>query len=117
MVARLWVERGTETYLGLGRIRLLEQIQATGSISAAARNLKMGYRHAWLLVEQMNRVAPTPLVKRTTGGRGGGGTRLTRAGDAAITQYHSALHTIHTLLGTLIPPGAHLTQEEPQDAE
>ena len=117
MVARVWVERGTQTYLGLGRIRLLEQILATGSIAAAARNLHMGYRHAWRLVEQMNSLAPVPLVRRSTGGRGGGGTEVTTAGEDAIAQYHAALATLERVLSTLIPAGADLTPREAPDAE
>lgn len=54
---------------------------------AAAKSMGMSYRHAWALVEDMNRLAPAPLVARLTGGKGGGGTALTPAGEAAIEHF------------------------------
>jgi molybdate transport system regulatory protein len=52
---------------------LLERIDEHGSISAAARSMGMGYRHAWELVDEVNRVSPRALVEKDAGGRGGGG--------------------------------------------
>lgn len=112
--ARLWVQCGGETYLGEGRVCLLERIGQSGSIAGAARSMGMSYRHAWDLVEQMNRLAPVPLVERMTGGRGGGGTHLTGAGRQAIAQFRSAVAAVHALLLALDPPGRDL---RPPDAE
>jgi molybdate transport system regulatory protein len=84
---RVWIEAGGETWLSWGRIVLLERIRETGSISAAARSMKMGYRHAWDLVQQMNRLAPEPLVEKAPGGRCGGGARLSPEGEAAIARF------------------------------
>jgi molybdate transport system regulatory protein len=84
---RIWIERGGETFLAWGRVVLLERIREDGSISAAARSMGMGYRHAWELVEAMNRQAPAPLVAKATGGRGGGGARLTPAGERAVAEF------------------------------
>ncbi len=66
---------------------MLERIRAHGSISAAARSMEMSYRHAWDLVDSMNRQAPVPLVEKTTGGKGGGGARLTAAGEEALVRF------------------------------
>ncbi len=106
--SRLWVTRGGSTYLGLGRVRLLEEIGRQGSIAAAARAMGMGYRHAWRLVSQMNALAPVPLVDRVIGGRGGGGTQLTSAGRLVIAQYHEALGAVEALLSSLTPPGTEI---------
>ena len=84
---RIWVEKDGELYIGWGRVLLLENIDRFGSISAAARAMKLGYRNAWLWIEAMNRLAPTPLVEKATGGAGGGHTRLTEEGRKAIEQY------------------------------
>lgn len=84
VTGRLWIEKSGETYLSWGRVVLLERIREHGSISSAARSMGMGYRHAWDLVEEMNRLAPRPLVERAAGGSHGGGTRLTHAGEKAI---------------------------------
>jgi len=81
---RLWVERDGETFLSWGRVVLLERIRDHGSISAAARSMKMGYRHAWELVESMNSSSPKPLLRTQTGGARGGGAELTPEGEAAI---------------------------------
>ena len=59
------------------RIRLLEAIGEHGSLTAAARAVPMSYKAAWDALEAMNELAPQPLVERSTGGVGGGGTRLT----------------------------------------
>jgi len=84
---RLWVERDGKTFLRWGRVILLERIREHGSISAAARSMRMGYRHAWELVEEMDRVSPRALVEKGVGGKGGGGTRLTAEGEAAVAGF------------------------------
>jgi molybdate transport system regulatory protein len=84
---RLWIERQGEIFLSWGRVVLLEHIRETGSIAAAARNLKMAYSHAWSLVAKMNHLAGEDLVARTFGGRNGGKAWLTPAGEAAIAQF------------------------------
>lgn len=84
---RLWVDKNGETYLAWGRVVLLERIRDQGSISAAARSMDMSYRHAWQLVDSMNRLAPVSLVEKTTGGQRGGGAKLTAAGEAAIKEF------------------------------
>ncbi|MFC2019835.1 winged helix-turn-helix domain-containing protein [Chloroflexota bacterium] len=84
---RIWVEKDGELYLGWGRVMLLERIDKFGSLASAARSMRLGYRNAWLWIEAVNRLAPTPLVKKTAGGAGGGHTRLTDEGRKAISQY------------------------------
>jgi molybdate transport system regulatory protein len=75
--------------IGPGKIALLEAIQATGSISAAARKIGMSYRRAWLLVEQINDSLQEPAVTAATGGRQGGGAALTASGERVIALYRS----------------------------
>ena len=66
---------------------LLERIGELGSISAAARSMGMGYRHAWELVDEMNRLSPRTLVRKAAGGPGGGGAELTPEGEAVIERF------------------------------
>lgn len=80
----IWVEGGEGTFLGLGRVVLLEKIGETGSITRAAKALSMSYRKAWELVESMNSQARRPLVVASTGGKGGGGAVLTEEGQRAV---------------------------------
>lgn len=84
---RFWIESPQGTFLGQGRVHLLEAIRDTGSISAAARSMKMSYRQAWKLVQSMNEHGNQPLVQSSTGGKGGGGAELTDSGQAAIDLY------------------------------
>lgn len=97
---RVWVERGGETFLSWGRIVLLERIREHGSISAAARSMAMGYRHAWELVEEMNRVSPRALVKKGVGGKGGGGATLTPEGEAAVAGFWALVEDFGEWLST-----------------
>ncbi|MFN3786181.1 MAG: winged helix-turn-helix domain-containing protein [Thiothrix sp.] len=78
---RFWIESPQGTFLGQGRVALLERIRDLGSISAAARSIDMSYRQAWALVNSMNAYSHTPLVSRATGGKGGGGASLTASGE------------------------------------
>lgn len=75
--------------IGIGKIELLEAIQASGSLSQAARNIGMSYRRAWLLVNSLNCEFKTPLVSATTGGIGGGGAVLTPFGEQLVRTYRS----------------------------
>ncbi|WP_457607048.1 TOBE domain-containing protein [Nitratifractor sp.] len=84
---RLWLARTDRNFLGHGRIEMLEKIAEHGSISAAARAMKMSYKAAWDAVDAMNNLAEEPLVERVTGGRGGGGTRLTDYGRRVVESY------------------------------
>ena len=87
---RIWLEGTEGTFLGFGRIVLLERIEEFGSISKAARSMEMSYKHAWDLVASMNRQAATPLIRTASGGKGGGGTRLTEAGREAVELFRGS---------------------------
>jgi len=75
--------------LGPGKIELLEGIASTGSISGAGRAMKMSYRRAWLLVDDLNRMFTQPLVEAQPGGAKGGGANLTPLGRDVVAHYRS----------------------------
>jgi molybdate transport system regulatory protein len=81
---RVWIDGTDGTFLGYGRVVLLERIMEHGSITKAAKSMQMAYRHAWDLVDSMNRQAKRPFVALATGGKGGGGARVTGDGERAI---------------------------------
>ena len=85
--AALKVDFGTEIRLGPGKVRLLELIAETGSISAAARQMEMSYRRAWLLIDELNEIFGKPVVETATGGAGGGGAKITPLGEAVIVAF------------------------------
>jgi len=84
---RLWIEGEEGTFIGFGRVVLLDRIRRHGSISKAAKSMKLSYRRAWELVDSMNRQSRTPVVVTATGGKGGGGARLTKTGETAIKEF------------------------------
>ena len=73
--------------MGPGKADLLKAIDASGSISAAARSLGMSYRRAWLLVDTMNQSFKSPVVETLTGGQKGGGARVTDTGREVLKRY------------------------------
>lgn len=73
--------------IGPGKIGLLEGIERTGSLSAAARALGMSYRRAWLLLHSTNEGFSEPVVSLSVGGKDGGGTRLTEFGRRLVADY------------------------------
>jgi molybdate transport system regulatory protein len=76
-----------EQALGPGKVRLLELIEQTGSISGAGRAMKMSYRRAWMLVDELNHMFQGLLVEARPGGAKGGGARLTEAGGDVVRRY------------------------------
>ena len=84
---RLRIMMGAIVSLGPGKAALLEAIDRAGSISAAAREMGMSYRRAWNLIEAMNGDFRLPLVKKISGGVGGGGAAVTTAGFEALERY------------------------------
>ncbi|MDA8082188.1 MAG: LysR family transcriptional regulator [Nitrospiraceae bacterium] len=83
----IWIEGSEGTFLGYGRVALLERIREYGSITKAAKALEISYRRAWVLIESMNRQVPKPYVVTSTGGRKGGGTTVTDEGERAIALF------------------------------
>ena len=73
--------------IGPGKILLLEQIQRSGSISAAGRAMEMSYKRAWDLVDEVNRICRQAAVERQTGGKNGGGAVLTPFGLSLVARY------------------------------
>ncbi len=75
--------------IGPGKIKLLELIDALGSIAAAGRRMGMSYRRAWLLVDSVNRCFRQPVVASQAGGQHGGGAALTGFGRAVVGHYRA----------------------------
>jgi molybdate transport system regulatory protein len=80
VAVRLRVDIGPDCSIGPGKIALLEQIERSGSLSKAARVLKMSYRRAWLLLEDLNLTLGQRVTTASVGGAGGGGAQITPFG-------------------------------------
>jgi molybdate transport system regulatory protein len=83
----LWLDRKGQKFVGADRIALLESIDRTGSITAAAKHVGLSYKAAWDAADAMNNLADKPLLIRSTGGQHGGGSHLTDHGRQLVRLY------------------------------
>lgn len=109
----LQTERGP--VLGDVRIRLLEAIAETGSISKAAPLVPLSYKGAWDAVDAMNNLAEQPLVARSTGGRQGGGTTLTAHGHKMVALYRAMEAEYQSVLDRVMGQWAALGEGQAQN--
>ncbi len=86
---RIRIEFEGRHTLGPGKVQLLEAVGEHGSITAAARSMGMGYRHAWEMLDDINQCFRDPVIETETGGRAGGGARLTEFGRELIARYRA----------------------------
>lgn len=85
----LRVDLGPRQSIGPGKMRLLDAIAETGSISSAGRALGMSYRRAWMLIDDLNAGFRRKVVSTTLGGKEGGGTKLTPFGRELLKRYRA----------------------------
>ncbi len=83
--------------IGPGKVELLELLGEHGSISAAARAMRISYRQAWLLLDSLNKGFGEPVFETTTGGRRGGGARVTPFGKRLVDRYRALEASIERL--------------------
>jgi molybdate transport system regulatory protein len=98
-----------EDFLGVSRIELLEKIDLYGSITKAGKAQGISYKTAWEQVEALNNLADRPLVVKSAGGKGGGGTLLTEEGHEVVKRYR-AIQVEHERFLAAI--GKHLDEDE-----
>ena len=85
--SRIWIEGADGMLLGNGRVKLLKAINETGSLSKAAKTMKLSYKKAWNLIDSVNKHAEYTVVRKSTGGKDGGGTEVTAYGKELIAQF------------------------------
>jgi len=96
----LWIENKGERFFGPGPVELLEFIAETGSISKAAKKMKMSYKKAWEMVNKINAQATTPVVIVQSGGEKGGGSILTEEARQLIEYYRVLRERFTAFLNT-----------------
>jgi molybdate transport system regulatory protein len=84
---KLWIQSGKEPIAGEGKIELLLAIEKAKSLNRAAREFGMSYRHAWGIIKELERRLGFKVVAATRGGTHGGGTHLTKRGQALVKEY------------------------------
>ena len=107
-IVRFRIDFADNCSLGPGKIRLLEAIRDSGSLSQGARDLGMSYRRAWLLVESLKHSFREPVTVASAGGKDGGGMMITALGDALIKNYRElerdfaalAARRLHAIIAT-----------------
>ena len=92
---KIRIASGSEIAMGPGKADLLEAIDACGSISSAAKQMRMSYRRAWELVDVMNKCFNQPVVASSPGGQHGGGAQLTEFGRFILKNYHDLVAKAH----------------------
>ena len=120
----LRIDLDDEGRIGPGKIRLLENIQQFGSISAAGRAMDMSYRRAWLLIDALNHAFRQPVVATKLGGNGGGGAELTQFGEELVAHYRdmeteakAALRPHLSALQRALAPGGSRSAADADDSE
>jgi molybdate transport system regulatory protein len=104
------IDLGSGVRVGPGKIALLEAIAASGSIAGAGRILKMSYKRAWDLVEELNRNFVAPVVAKAPGGAKGGGAHLTASGAELVKLYREIETAAHEVARQPLRALAQLTE-------
>jgi len=81
------IRKNGNCFLSPVKTELLNQIRQNGSLSGAAKKLKISYQHAWTMIDEMNRTAPEPLVIKQRGGANGGGAEISGYGIKILRDY------------------------------
>ena len=84
---KFWLETEGGYLFGQGAFDLLQAIQASGSLSAAVKTLKMSYRYAWGIIKQIEKNIGKPVLNTYKGGKAGGGSDLTPMGRELLATY------------------------------
>lgn len=87
---KLWLSIGGKPVIGPGGVEILRAIERLGSISRASRELNMSYRFIWGYLRRVERELGLTIVESFRGGRGGGGTKLTREGRVILRALEDA---------------------------
>jgi molybdate transport system regulatory protein len=109
-VVRFRIDFAEHSSIGPGKVRLLEAIRDSGSLSQGARSIGMSYRRAWLLVDSLKQSFREPVTMASTGGKDGGGMLVTEFGNALIKNYRelerdfatTAARRLHAIIPTVI---------------
>ena len=96
--AKVWLEKDGWPVLGEGRARLLETIDEEHSILKAAERLEMSYRHAWGIIQKINKALGEDVVRSIRGGKKGGSTELNESGRRLLKEYYDKVDELERIL-------------------
>ncbi len=95
---RIWLERDGRFIVSEGRAELLKKVKETGSLSEAAKQMGMSYRHAWGIVHRISQSAGGDIVRSVRGGKSGGVSVLTPFGEEVLREYESKATALRNLM-------------------
>jgi len=95
------IKKNGASFLDPQKIQLLHEIKQCGSMRSAAKKLSISYQHAWNLIEEMNRIAPSPLVIKQRGGANGGGAEISTYGIKMIDEYIQIKNQVKILVNQI----------------
>jgi len=84
MTIKLWKD---DKVFGPGICQLLTMIEETGSMHQAAARMGLAYSKAWKMMKTAEEGLGFALTERVSGGRSGGGSRITEEGRKMLEQY------------------------------
>jgi 8-oxo-dGTP diphosphatase len=93
---RIWLERDGRFIVSEGRAELLSNVKKTGSLSKAAKEMGMSYRHAWGVIHRISQNAGGDVVNSTRGGKKGGVTTLTPFGEQVLREYENKVASLRS---------------------
>src|SRR5262247_3869113 len=85
--SNFWLEKDGKVVLSEWRVALLEAVERTGSINAAAVEQGVHFRVAWRKLKEMEEGLGVKLTQRSVGGKHGGGTCLTPEGKKYVRHF------------------------------
>ena len=110
---RLRLQFGSGFAIGPGKADLLQAVAETGSISAAARQMEMSYRRAWLLIDALNQCFRELVVDTATGGKGGGGAQITPFGRTVLKEFRALESRAMASIADEVPAFSKLLRKTP----
>jgi molybdate transport system regulatory protein len=99
--AHISINRNGVCFLNPVKTALLNEIEQSGSLSAAAKKLKISYQHVWTMIDEMNRIAPELLVIKQRGGVNGGGAEISAYGAKILRDYRTINETVRKMVGQI----------------
>jgi molybdate transport system regulatory protein len=95
------IKKNGNCFLGAAKTALLKEIIVNGSLSGAAKKLRISYQHAWNMIDEMNRLAPEPMVYLQRGGANGGGAGISAYGERILREYAQIEAQVKKLVGQI----------------
>ncbi len=95
------IKKNGVPFLNPLKTELLKEIRQNGSLSGAAKKMQISYQHVWTLIDEMNRVSPSPLVLKQRGGANGGGTSVSDYGERMLREYNEIQNEIKKVVNQI----------------